>query len=152
MGERAFLPTPKGAALTARLADRCGGRPSGQGSFGGPNPLASKQANKQERERGRERERESERGRDAYHMLGRLPYVAALKSMHAVWRLAAGIFFHRDLTPLAIISSDYVLERPTQIQACVCSKIEPLMVCLYDGSSFSCVRSGFHLPSKPLRI
>ena len=44
--ERAFLSTPKGATLTARLADRCGGRPSGQGSFGrGPKPL-SKQASK----------------------------------------------------------------------------------------------------------
>ena len=57
--ERAFLSTPKGATLTARLADRCGGRPSGQGSFGrGPKPL-SKQAStalapylKQSKERG----------------------------------------------------------------------------------------------------
>ena len=47
MGERAFLSTPKGASRTARLADRFGGRPSGQGSFGGPN---LKQASKQDRE------------------------------------------------------------------------------------------------------
>ena len=47
--ERAFLSTPKGATLTARLADRCGGRPSGQGSFGGPN---CEQASTQARERG----------------------------------------------------------------------------------------------------